>query len=181
MIFELGLLASTVGIALLAPTIAVIAFVRYRNREAAALGDQAELAVRLRSLADGDAVRLAAVDEFETSIYRRLFYSSTVGPKIISAAWALLGMITAGLAGLVIAEAEGLLATICLVVALVLAVGFGLAAIGFAIRALLHAATTPRVSLVESYLEAEAGTEDEVEAETDPESAPAETGPAENK
>lgn len=66
---------------LVAVTLALVAFVAYRRRESTALARDASLSRDLRDAAGDDAVRLAAVEEFETAIYRRLFYVSVVGPR----------------------------------------------------------------------------------------------------
>lgn len=142
-----------IGLGLIAAVIAIVAFVRYRERETAVLRRDAGLATELRALAGDDAVRLAAVDEFELVIYQRLFYAAVVGPRVRSAAWAVLGAVLATAAALVTRGDDGLLATIVNICACVLAAGFGLAALGFAALALFHTAATPRVSFAESYAE----------------------------
>ncbi|MFZ2242022.1 MAG: hypothetical protein WAV90_21095, partial [Gordonia amarae] len=77
------------GLGLIAAAVAVVAYVHYRDKETARLGTGAELARELRSLAGGDPVRIAAVEEYETTIYQRLFYASVIGPRVRAAAWAL--------------------------------------------------------------------------------------------
>ncbi|WP_132992419.1 hypothetical protein [Gordonia zhaorongruii] len=136
-------------IGLIAATVATIAFVAYRQRESAALLRDAELAARLRSLADGDVVRLAAVEEFEVSVYRRLFYSSVVGPRVRSAAWALLGAVLAAAGVLALNDEDGITALVVWGVLLAVAVVFLAAALAFAGLAVFSAATTPRVSFTE--------------------------------
>ncbi|MCF8588709.1 hypothetical protein L5G28_04405 [Gordonia sp. HY285] len=143
--------AFTAGIGIFAVTIATIAFVAYRQREAASLLREAELARSLRELADGDAVRLAAVDEFETTVYRRLFYSSVIGPRLRSVAWALLGAVLAGAGVLALDTFDGVVAMVMWGVLLAATVVFALAALGYAGAAIFHAATTPRVTV--SYTE----------------------------
>lgn len=155
----------SVGLGLLSAAIAVIAFVRYRERESASLTRNTALARELRALADDDEVRLAAVDEFEQTIYQRLFYASVVAPWVRSAAWALLGAVLAGAAALAIGPLDGVVATCLYIVAIVLVIVFGLAALACAGTALFHTATTPRVSFSESYGDAEDPI-DEVAVET---------------
>ena len=140
-----------VGLGLLSAAIAVIAFVRYRERENVALTRNTALARELRALADGDEVRLAAVDEFEQTIYQRLFYASVVAPWVRSSAWALLGTCLAGAAALTIGPLDGVVATCLYIVAIGLVIVFGLATLACAGTALFHTATTPRVSFSESY------------------------------
>ncbi|RPA57476.1 histidine kinase [Gordonia oryzae] len=138
------------GIGLLAVVVAGIAFVRYRDRETEQLRRGASLAAELRALADGDAVRLAAVEEYETSLYQRLFYVSTVSPRVRSAVWSLLAaVLSAG--GALVTRGDGLTLAIVHWTTLFLAVVFALAALFFAGLAAFHAATTPRVSFAESY------------------------------
>ncbi|GEE01489.1 hypothetical protein nbrc107696_19350 [Gordonia spumicola] len=109
----------------------------------------AELARTLRDLASGDPVRLAAVDEFETGVYKRLFYSTEVGPKIRSAAWALLGAILAGFGALVLDSRDGVVAMIMWGVLLAVTIVFALGALTYVGLAVFAAATTPRVTFVD--------------------------------
>lgn len=143
--------ALTLGLGLIAAAIAVVAFVRYRDRETDTLRRDVTLARELRDIAGDDAVRLAAVEEFELAIYQRLFYASTVGPRIRSAAWALLGTALSVVAVLATDVGDGVTWTIVHVCATVLAVVFGLATVVFASLAIYHTATTPRVSFRDSY------------------------------
>nr|WP_202422668.1 hypothetical protein [Gordonia sp. SID5947] len=136
---------------LLAAAVSVIAFVRYRAQETTTLQRDVALARELRDLAGGDDVRVAAVDEFELAIYQRLFYASVVAPRIRSAAWALLGMTLSAAAALATGAGDGLVYTVVHIVAVIAAVGFGVAAVGFAALAVFHTATTPRVSFADSY------------------------------
>ncbi|WP_420841428.1 histidine kinase [Gordonia polyisoprenivorans] len=138
------------GIGLLAVVVAGVAFVRYRDRETEQLRRGASLAGELRALAAGDAVRLAAVEEYETSLYQRLFYVSTVSPRVRSAVWCLLAAVLSA-AGALATRGDGLALTIVHWAALFLAVVFALATLFFAGLAAFHAATTPRVSFAESY------------------------------
>lgn len=142
---------AVVGLGLIAVTFGVIAYVRYRGRETGRLRGDVTLARELRAIAGDDAVRLAAVDEFELAIYQRLFYASVVAPRIRSAAWALLGAVFAVVAVLFTASGGGLTYTAVHIAALVLAAVFGLATVVFAALAAYHSATTPRVSFKESY------------------------------
>ncbi|MGV9711391.1 hypothetical protein ACWDTI_12085 [Gordonia sp. NPDC003424] len=142
---------AVVGLGLIAVTVGVIAFVRYRERETRKLQGDVALALELRSLAGDDAVRLAAVDEFELAIYQRLFFASVVAPRIRSAAWSLLGTVFAVVAVLVTASGGGLTFDVVHIAALALAVIFGLATLVFTVLALYNSATTPRVSFAESY------------------------------
>lgn len=139
-----------VGLGLVAATVATIAYVRTREREADRLAGAAGLARDLRELADGDPVRLAAVEEYEVSLYQRLFYSSTVTPRLRGAAWALLAAVLAA-AGAVASRGDGLVISAVHIGAIVLAVLFGVAAIVYVVLAVIHVATTPRVSFSESY------------------------------
>ncbi|MFT3898854.1 MAG: hypothetical protein QM728_01225 [Gordonia sp. (in: high G+C Gram-positive bacteria)] len=142
---------SSLPLLLIAVTLAVVAFVVYRRRETAALARDVALARDLRDAADGDAVRLAAVDEFETGIYQRLFYAGVVGPKLRSAAFSLLGLALSLGVAVLLSPLSGFTASTGKAVALALALGFGIAAIAFGAWALYHVVSTPRVSFVESY------------------------------
>ena len=145
------MISGGLSVLLLAVTLAVVAFVAYRRREATALSRDAALARDLRDAAGGDAVRLAAVDEFETAIYQRLFFAAVVGPKVRAAAFSLLGLALALGLAVILAPMDGLTATTAKSIAAVVAVGFGLAAIGYAVWAVYHLVSTPRVSFAESY------------------------------
>ncbi|MGV9824996.1 hypothetical protein [Gordonia sp. NPDC003429] len=138
------------GLGLLAATIAVIAYTRSRERDPERLRSGVQLARDLRALAGDDAVRLAAVDEFEVTLYQRLFHSSVVAPRVRAAVWALLAAVLFA-AGALATRGDGLLTATVHVAAVVVAILFALAALGFAGAALLHFATTPRVSFDESY------------------------------
>lgn len=143
-----GILA---GLGLLALALTVIAYVWYRQRESTTLARDVELARSLRELAAGDPVRLASVDEFEVTLYQRLFYVSSVGPRLRSAAWALLGGVFASAAALLLARLPGTAADVCWIVALILAAVFGIAVIVQLALAVFAALTTPRVSFEDSY------------------------------
>ncbi|GAC67149.1 hypothetical protein [Gordonia soli] len=142
------------GLGLAAATVAVIAYVRYRSRETAVLHRDTDLARSLRELAGDDAVRLAAIDEFELSVFQRLFYASVIGPRLRSAAWALLGAVLAT-AGALVTGGDGLVQSTAHIAAIILAIAFAVGALAFGALAIYHAATTPRVSFADSYAEAE--------------------------
>lgn len=137
------------GLGLIAATAGIIAYVRYRSQESTRLGADLGLSAQLRAAAGSDAVRLAAVDEFETGVYRRLFYVSVVGPRVRGAAWSVLGLILAVAAALAVSPLGGGLATVAYILAGVFAVGFGVAALAHAGLAAYHAVATPRVSFDE--------------------------------
>ncbi len=139
------------GFALIAAAIATIAYVRYRQHESATMLRDVELARGLRDLASDDAVRLACVDEFEIGLYQRLFYVSAVGPRLRSAAWALLVTLLSAAAALLFDVVDGVAADIFWGVSLILAAGFGIATIVYFALGAFAAATTPRVSIAESY------------------------------
>ncbi|EGD55093.1 hypothetical protein [Gordonia neofelifaecis] len=135
----------------LAATIATIAYVRYRQNETVALKRDTDLAVSLRELAGADAVRLAAVDEFETAVYERLFYTRAIGPRVRSAAWALLGAVLSASAVLLLDGGDATVGVVAWAASIVLAIGFTLAAVVYAVLAVYAALTTPRVSFADSY------------------------------
>lgn len=143
--------AIVAGLGLLAAAFATVAYVRYRQRESSSLLRDVELARGLRELAGGDAVRLACVDEFEVGLYQRLFYLSSVGPRLRSAAWALLGAVLAAAAALLFRGLGGTAADVFWIVSLIVTLAFGLAVICFAALAAFAALTTPRVSFADSY------------------------------
>lgn len=145
-----------VGFGLVAATVATIAYVRTREREADRLARAAGLARELRELADGDPVRLAAVEEYEVTLYQRLFYSSIVTPRLRGAAWALLAAVLSAV-GAVASRGDGVVLGAVHIAAVVLAALFGIAAIVYGVLALVHVATTPRVSFSESYDDAPTG------------------------
>ncbi|MFT3716273.1 MAG: hypothetical protein QM774_10090 [Gordonia sp. (in: high G+C Gram-positive bacteria)] len=151
-----GILA---GGGLLAAVVAAVAYATLRQRETVALNRGTELARNLRDLAGDDPVRLAAVDEYEVSLYERLFYASTVGPRLRSAVWALLAAVLAAVPALLLDGRSGALALILWIVALLLLIGFAVAAAVYLALAVVAAATTPRVSFAESY-----GTSDDEQA-----------------
>ncbi|WP_439031367.1 hypothetical protein [Gordonia terrae] len=150
-----------VGLGLVAATVGVVAFVRYREREAVTLQRHTQLARELRELAGTDEVRLAAVDEFSLTIYQRLFYTSVVAPWIRSAAWALLAATLTGAGALAVEPLDGVFATVSQIAAIAGCAIFAVAALVCAGVALYHSATTPRVSFSDSY----AAQEDDAEPE----------------
>ncbi|WP_328856484.1 hypothetical protein OG579_14380 [Williamsia herbipolensis] len=131
---------------LVAAIAAVIAYAHHRRREGDHLGRDAALAASLRALADGDPVRLAAVDEFETTIYRRLFAASTTAPRLVATAWSLGGLVLSLAAALVTEPGSGALVDVAFYLALAAAVGFGVAVIVHAVRAVLAATVIPRIA-----------------------------------
>ncbi|MGC4933487.1 histidine kinase [Gordonia sp. DT30] len=155
-----------VGIGLLAAVAAGVAFVRYRERETERLHRGTSLANELRTLAGDDPVRLAAVDEYETSIYQRLFFVSTVSPRVRSAVWSLLGAVLAA-AGALATRGDGTLPAIVHWLAVFCAVVFGLSVLFFVGYAAVHAATTPRVSFAESYASGDGAAEHKTAADAE--------------
>lgn len=151
--------AIMVGIGLVAAVGAGVGFVRYRERETEQLRRGASLATELRALAVNDPVRLAAVDEYELALYQRLFFVSTVSPRLRSSVWGLLGALLAA-AGALVTRGDGLLLSTVHWLAVALLVIFGLSTLFFVGLAAFHAATTPRVSFVESYAAAQADSPD---------------------
>lgn len=152
--------ANLAGLGLLAAALATVAYVRYRQREWSSLLREVELARGLRDLADGDAVKLACVDEFEVTVYQRLFYESAVGPRLRSAAWALMATLLAAVAALLFDGVDGVAADVFWIVSLIVAFLFGMAVLVYLVLAVYSAATTPRVSFADSYAAADADDED---------------------
>ncbi len=136
---------------LVAATVATIAYVRYRQSESSQLARDAELAAALRSAAGDDAVRRAAVEEFEVRMYQRLFYSSVIGPHCRSAAWSLLTAFLATAGVLVLRGSDDATVVVIWVVMIVAAVAFAVAALSHLGLAVYAALVTPRVSFAESY------------------------------
>ncbi|ALG83488.1 hypothetical protein [Gordonia phthalatica] len=151
--------AIVAAVAVLAVTIATIGYVRYRQNETSTLRNDADLAVRLRELAGKDAVRLAAVDEFETAVYERLFYTRAIGPRVRAAAWALLAAVLSTAGVLLLDGNTSTASVVAWAAAVVLAIAFGVAAVVFVVLAVYATLTTPRVSFDESYESAEADQE----------------------
>lgn len=139
-----------VGLGLIAATLGVIAYVRYRAQETARLHRGTQLARELRELAADDPVRLAAVDEYEVTLYQRLFYTAAVAPKVRGAAWALLAAVLAAFGALVTSGLGNTNADLVAIGCLVVTVVFAISAIVLAVLAGYTAATTPRVSFADS-------------------------------
>ena len=140
-----------VAVGILATVVAILGYVGHRRQEGSRLDREAELASRLRDLAGGDPVRLAAVDEFETRIYERLFGVSTVSPRVIAAAWALLGTVLS-VVGLLAAEpVDGALYDAVFYLLVAGALIFGIAFLVLLALALYAATSLPRISFEDSY------------------------------
>jgi len=139
-----------VGIFVLAVVVGVGLYVRYRQTEAQRLEKDVDLAVKLRSVAGDDPVRAAAVDEFETAIYERLFYVSTVGPRARGAAWALLGTVLSAFASLWV-SGDGVIERVVHYGFAVVAAGFVLTFVVFLALTVYAATTLPRISFADSY------------------------------
>ncbi len=145
--------SAVVAVGIAATVVAIIGYVRYRQREGFRLDQQAALAGRLRDLAGDDLVRLAAVDEFETRIYQQLFGVSTVGPRATATAWAMLATVLAAAGTLAAKSGDGAAYEITFYLLLVLAVISGITFLVLLALA-VHAATSlPRISFDDSYTE----------------------------
>ena len=77
-------------------------------------------------------------------------------PRLRGAAWALLAAVLSAV-GAVASRGDGVVLGAVHIGAVVLAVLFGIAAIVYGVLALIHVATTPRVSFSESYDDAPTG------------------------
>jgi hypothetical protein len=140
-----------VGIFLLAVVVGIGGYVRYRQSEAVRLDRDVDLAVKLRSVAGTDPVRAAAVDEFETAIYERLFYASTVGPRARGAAWALLGAVLAAFGSLWVGDGDAVIADVVHYGLAAVAIGFALTFLVFLGLTIYAATSMPRISFADSY------------------------------
>ncbi len=140
-----------VGIFLFAVVVGVGLYVRYRQTESVRLDRDVDLAAKLRSVAADDAVRAAAVDEFETAIYERLFYVSTVGPRARGAAWALLGTVLAAFGALWVSGGDAIAQTAVHYGFIAVAIGFALAFLVFLALTIYAATSMPRISFTDSY------------------------------
>jgi hypothetical protein len=140
-----------VGIFLFTVVLGIGGYVRYRQSEAGRLDRDVDLAVKLRSVAGDDPVRAAAVDEFETAIYERLFYVSTVGPRARGAAWALLGAVLAAFGALWVGDGDAVIDDVVHYGLAAVAVGFGLVFLVFLGLTLYAATSMPRISFADSY------------------------------
>ena len=139
-----------VGIFVLAVVIGVGLYVRYRQTEAQRLDKDVDLAMKLRTVAGDDPVRAAAVDEFETAIYERLFYVSAVGPRARGTAWALLGTVLSSFASLWV-SGEGIVERAVHYGFAAVAAGFALTFVVFLALTIYAATTMPRISFADSY------------------------------
>ena len=140
-----------VGIFLIAVVLGVGLYVRYRQNEAVRLNRDVDLAVKLRTVAGQDPVRAAAIDEFETAIYERLFYASTVGPRARGTAWALLGAVLAAFGALWVRDGGGIVDDVVHYGLAAVAAGFALTFLVFLGLTLYAATSMPRISFAESY------------------------------
>lgn len=139
-----------VGILLLAAVVAVGLYVRYRQSESTRLDQDVALAAKLRAVAAGDPVRSAAVDEFETAIYERLFYVSAVRPRATGAAWALLGAVLSAFSAVWV-SGDAILERVVHYGFAVLAVGFAFAFVVFLALTVYAATVMPRISFADTY------------------------------
>ncbi|HEY9316017.1 hypothetical protein [Williamsia sp.] len=139
-----------VGILVLAVVLGVGLYVWYRQAESGRLDKDVDLALKLRSVAGDDPVRGAAIDEFETAIYERLFYVSTVGPRARGAAWALLGTVLSAFAALWV-TGDGIVERAVHYGFAAVAVGFALTFVIFLALTVYAATTMPRISFADSY------------------------------
>lgn len=139
-----------VGIFVLAVVIGVGLYVWYRQTESQRLDKDVDLAVKLRTVAGDDPVRAAAVDEFETAIYERLFYVSTVGPRARGAAWALLGTVLSAFASLWV-SGDGVIERSVHYGFAAVAAGFVLTFVVFLALTVYAATALPRISFADSY------------------------------
>jgi hypothetical protein len=140
-----------VGIFLLAVVVGIGGYIRYRQSEAVRLDRDVDLAVKLRSVAGADPVRAAAVDEFETAIYERLFYASTVGPRARGAAWALLGAVLAAFGSLWVGDGDAVIDDVVHYGLAAVAIGFALTFLVFLGLTVYAATSMPRISFADSY------------------------------
>ena len=140
-----------VGIFLIAVVLGVGLYVRYRQNEAVRLNRDVDLAVKLRTVAGQDPVRAAAIDEFETAIYERLFYASTVGPRARGTAWALMGAVLAAFGALWVRDGGGIVDDVVHYGLAAVAAGFALTFLVFLGLTLYAATSMPRISFAESY------------------------------
>ncbi|MBJ7291769.1 MAG: hypothetical protein JHC79_22920 [Williamsia sp.] len=142
-----------VAVGIVATVVAIVGYVGYRRQEGARLDREAALASRLRELAGGDPVRLAAVDEFETRIYQRLFGVSTVSPRVTAAAWAFLGTVLSTVGLLAAEPVDGVLYDVVFYLLVAFAVIFGIAFLVLLVLAMYAATSLPRISFEDSYAE----------------------------
>jgi hypothetical protein len=139
------------GIFVFALVIGVGLYVRYRQQETTRLDRDVDLAGKLRAVAADDPVRGAAVDEFETAIYERLFYVSTVGPRARGAAWALLGAVSSAFGSLWVDDGSAIVQKSVHYGFAALAIGFALTFLVFLALTIYAATSLPRISFEDSY------------------------------
>jgi hypothetical protein len=144
---------SNVSVLAIVALVAVVVYVRYRNRETLRLQRDAELAATMKAAAADDPVRLAAVNEYETRNYERLFYAANVGPRARSAAWSLLGLaVSIGVLLTVSSPSGGSVAeSVIFWIVAVLGAVFGVALLVFTALAIQAAVSLPRISFAEAY------------------------------
>lgn len=150
---------SSVVVVAIGVVLAVVAYVGHRRREGTRLDREAALAGRLRELAGGDPVRLAAVDEFETRIYQRLFGVSTIGPRATATAWAFLATVLSVVGALSVQSGSGLLRDVVYYVLLALTVVSAIVTAVLLTYALHAAISLPRISFDSPYTEASDSTD----------------------
>lgn len=144
---------SNVSVLAIVAVVAVVFYVRYRSRESLRLHRDAKLAAAMKDAARNDPVRLAAVSEYETRNYERLFYVANVGPRARSAAWSLLGLaVTIGVLLTVGSPSGGSVAnSVIFWLVVALSVVFGVALLVFTALAIQAAVSLPRISFAENY------------------------------
>ncbi|WP_229704953.1 hypothetical protein [Williamsia phyllosphaerae] len=142
-----------VAVGIAATVVAIVGYIGYRRQEGARLDREAALASRLRELAGGDPVRLAAVDEFETRIYQRLFGVSTVSPRVTAAAWAFLGAVLSTVGLLATKPLEGALYDAVFYLLIAFAVIFAIAFLVLLVLAVYAATSLPRISFEDAYVD----------------------------
>lgn len=140
-----------VAVGIVATVVAIVGYVGYRRQEGSRLDREAALASRLRDLAGGDPVRLAAVDEFETRIYQRLFGVSTVSPRVTAAAWAFLGAVLSTVGLLAAEPVDGALYEVVFYLLVAFAVIFAIAFLVLLVLAVYAATSLPRISFEDPY------------------------------
>lgn len=148
--------STTAAVVLVVVTVVALgAFVAHRHGDARRLEDQAALVERLRSLAGTDPVHRAAVDEFEVRIYQRLFSTGTVGPRLVAAAWASVGVMLGAAGTVVAAQGDGLGSLVLLILCGVATAAFAVLAIAHLVRTLSAVTTFPRVTVDDLSAEAD--------------------------
>ncbi len=140
-----------VAVGIVAVVVAIVGYVGYRRQEGTRLDREAVLAGRLRDLAGDDPVRLAAVDEFETRIYQRLFTVSTVGPRATATAWASLGTVLSTVGLLAAQPVDGALYDVVFYLLVAFAAIFAVAFLVLLALTVYAATSLPRISFEDSY------------------------------